>query len=152
MFFGPSLLHVQCTGTCYHECIYMEHIMGRAELEHVFVWDVMDFSTIVELARQLHVHGRARSDVSCINSCEVAETVYGRICSSGSHPEKLTDTPGRKTAFVFGPDAISSVILRSDSYSAIFRLGFTKDYIKHEVSSSSSNFEWTTAISLVRTL
>ena len=108
----------------------------------------MDFSTIVELARQLHVHGRPRNDVSCINSCEVAETVYGRICSSGSHPEILTDTPGRKTAFVFGPDAISSVILRSDSYSAIFRLGFTKDYIKHEVSSlssSSSHFEWTTA-------
>lgn len=95
----------------------------------------MDFSTIVELARQLHVHGRPRSDVSCIKSYdEVVETVYGRICSSGSHPERLTDTPGRKTAFVFGPDAISSVILRSDSYSAIFRLGFTKDYIKHEVS------------------
>ena len=96
---------------------------------------VMDFSTVVELARQLHVHGRPHSDVSCIKSYdEVVETVYGRICSSGSHPERLTDTPGRKTAFVFGPDAISSVILRSDSYSAIFRLGFTKDYIKHEVS------------------
>ena len=94
----------------------------------------MDFPTIVELARQLHVDARPVSEVSC--SGGVAGAVYGRICSSSSRdcpPEKLTDAQDRKTAFVFGSDAITSVILRSESYSAISSLGFTKDYIKHEV-------------------
>ena len=94
----------------------------------------MDFSTVVELARELHVNAKPVSELSCAS--EVVEPVYGRICSSksrGCPPERLTNTRGRKTAFVFGPDAITSVILRLESYRAVSSLGFTKDYIKHEV-------------------
>ena len=95
----------------------------------------MDFSSVVELARRLHVDGCTADGVPTCEEVAV-DSVYGRICSSESRdrpPTQLTATLGRKTAFVFGPDAISSVVLRSDSYQAVRSLGFTKEYIKHEV-------------------
>lgn len=91
----------------------------------------MNFAALVKRARDLHV----REKVS--GSCEeMVEEVYGRICTSETDhpPEKLTKTPGRKTAFVFGPDAISSIILKMNTYDAVLELGFTRAYIYHEVS------------------
>ena len=90
----------------------------------------MDFSTVVERARQLHEEGRSPRDHG---ERVLDEAVYGRVCSSQGRPTRLSSTPGRKTAFVFGPDAISNIILRRESYQAIRSLGFTKDYITHEV-------------------
>ena len=97
---------------------------------------VMDFSAVVQRAGELHRDGLSPTQGHSTNDT-VVDSVYGRICSSESRdspPTQLTSTPGRKTAFVFGPDAINSVILRLESYHSIRSLGFTKDYIKHEVS------------------
>ena len=94
----------------------------------------MDFPTVVERARRLHVEGYTVQQ--SVEEAVVKDCVYGRICSSESRdcpPTRLTSTAGRKTAFLFGPDAISSVILRLESYLAIRSLGFTKEYIRHEV-------------------
>ena len=96
----------------------------------------MDFNTVVELSRELHEKCTPVSELSCGELEDVSDAVYGRICSSSSRecpPTRLTNDPDRKTVFVFGPDAIKSVILRMESYRAITSLGFTKDYIKHEV-------------------
>lgn len=95
----------------------------------------MDFSAVVERARLLHEGGLTPTESHTADDA-VIDSVYGRICSSESRdcpPTELTSTPGRKTAFVFGPDAISSVILSLESYQTIRNLGFTKEYIKHEV-------------------
>ena len=66
---------------------------------------------------------------------ELEEDVYGRICTSrdGGPPEKLTSTLCRKTAFVFGPDAVTSVILKMNAYDALLQLGFTRQYLHYEV-------------------
>ena len=101
----------------------------------------MDFTTAVRLARELHVEARPLSEIPHPDPYEMTEAVYGRVCSSESAdhpPEKLTSTPGRKTAFVFGPDAVASIILGMESYSAVSSLGFTRDYIRHEVTVGQS--------------
>ena len=96
---------------------------------------VMDFPAVVKRARELHTDGLTPTQKQRAYDMAVG-TVYGRICSSESRdspPTQLTSTPGRKTAFLFGADAITSVILKLESYQAIKSLGFTKEYIKHEV-------------------
>lgn len=98
----------------------------------------MDFSAVVERAKLLHEDGLTPADGDAPNN--VIDAIYGRVCSSESRncpPTELTSTPGRKTAFVFGPDAITSVILSLGSYEAIRSLGFTREYIKHEVFAES---------------
>lgn len=99
----------------------------------------MNFAALVKRARDLHVREK-------VSGCceEMVEEVYGRICTSETDhpPEKLTKTPGRKTAFVFGPDAISSIILKMNTYDAVLELGFTRAYIYHEVSRTLSITEF----------
>ena len=95
----------------------------------------MDFPAVVKRARELHTDVLSPTQRLCAHDM-VVDTVYGRICSSESRdspPTQLTSTPGRKTAFLFGPDAITYVILKLESYQAIRSLGFTKEYIKLEV-------------------
>ena len=103
---------------------------------------VMDFPSVVKRARELHTDGLSPTQKQCAHDMVVG-TVYGRICSSESRdspPTQLTSSPGRKTAFLFGPDAITSVILKLESYQAIRSLGFTKEYVKHEVGLLAESF------------
>lgn len=97
----------------------------------------MDFTAVVQRARALHteeelllprLEGKQEGDV-------LAEEVYGRICTSvdTSPPERLATTPGRRTVFLFGPDAVENIILRSNTYEALLRLGFDRPYIHYEV-------------------
>ena len=91
----------------------------------------MNFATLVRRARDLHVRGKV---AGCTE--ELVDEVYGRLCTSETDrpPEKLTTTRGRRTVFIFGPDAITSIILKMDAYDAILELGFTRAYVYHEVS------------------
>ena len=97
----------------------------------------MDFTAVIRLARQLHDEGRPLDGIGYADRDEVqlTEEVYGRICTSESAqpPEMLATRRGRKVVFVFGPDALVSVILRRCSYDAVTSLGFTSEYIHHEV-------------------
>ena len=71
---------------------------------------VMDFPAVVKRARELHTDGLTPTQKQRAYDMAVG-TVYGRICSSESRdspPTQLTSTPGRKTAFLFGADAIIS--------------------------------------------
>ena len=94
----------------------------------------MDFQTVVELARALHVEGRPVPEGKEQTQL-LEEAVYGRICSSADSnpPDSLASSPSRKTVFVFGPDSVVSIILRQNGYQALRSLGFDHDYIYNDV-------------------
>lgn len=99
----------------------------------------MDFLEVVRRARAVHLEG-AEPDV--VEEHEAAQDapeaqVYGRICSSRGRqpPATLASTPARKAVFVFGPDAVRSVILRRSAYDSLCMLGFDRPYLYHKVAS-----------------
>ena len=91
-----------------------------------------DFKSVVESARQLYLEGKQTFYEANVH---LSEPVYGRICSSrkGEPPAKLTANPNRKTAFIFGSDAIASIVLRNNAYDTLLRLGFTRDYLYYDI-------------------
>ena len=106
----------------------------------------MDFSAVVAHARALHELGKPRRGWPCqtTDTCgtttdeeQLVEEVYGRICNStdSNPPATLALPSSRKTGFVFGPDSISSVILRQNAYEALRTLGFDHDFIYNDVCS-----------------
>ena len=99
----------------------------------------MKFEEVVRRAKTLHVDGTLLPAPE--GGLSLAEMVYGRICSSASAgpPEKIGSSH-RKTVFVFGSDAIESIVLKQDAYDILLSLGFDRAYIKHEVHKSSLHF------------
>lgn len=91
-----------------------------------------DFSWVVRSARQLYLEGNQTCNGAKI---QLSEPVYGRICSSrkAEPPIKLTTNLSRKTAFIFGSDAIASIVLQNNAYDTLRRLGFTPDYLHYDV-------------------
>ena len=94
----------------------------------------MDFVAVVARTRALHQDGKPVTDGSC-DDPELTEEVYGRICSSkdSNPPDTLAIAPSRKSVFVFGPDSISSIILKQSAYDALRSLGFDHHYIYNDV-------------------
>ena len=97
----------------------------------------MDFGAVVAQARALHERGKPPEDTTgtTAETQQLLEEVYGRICNSTdcSPPETLALPSSRKTGFVFGPDSISSIILRQNAYDALRCLGFDHDFIYNDV-------------------
>lgn len=65
--------------------------------------------------------------------------VYGRLCTTkdaGTAPVNMSDTPGRKTAFIFGPETVYGALIENihDPYTMLLRLGFLPEYIHLKVS------------------
>ena len=102
---------------------------------------IMDFSAVVDRARALHEQqGSPPPDTAttipdCHSEQLLEEEVYGRICNStdSNPPATLALPSSRKTGFVFGPDSISSIILRQNAYDALRSLGFDHDFIYNDV-------------------
>ena len=99
---------------------------------------IMDFRAVVDRARALHELGDPPPDTATTatpDSEQLLEEVYGRICNStdSNPPATLALPSSRKTGFVFGPDSISSVILRQNAYDALRSLGFDHDFIYNDV-------------------
>ena len=97
----------------------------------------MDFSAVVAQAKALHELGKPPLETcgATTDAEQLVEEVYGRICNStdGNPPTTLALPSSRKTGFVFGPDSISSVILRQNAYDALRTLGFDHDFIYNDV-------------------
>ena len=96
----------------------------------------MDFAAVVQRATELHTEGRFPPCLGGRQEDDVlVEEVYGRICTSvdTSPPDRLATTPGRRTVFLFGPDAMQNIVLRSNTYDTLLRLGFDRPYIHYEV-------------------
>ena len=58
--------------------------------------------------------------------------VYGRVCTNTT--SKLAAAPGRKTAFVFGPETfLSEAFFNKTPYELLLHLGFLPEYIHMKV-------------------
>ena len=108
----------------------------------------MDFLEVVRRARAVHLEGAEPDLVASPRPLHdreaglaASEEVYGRICSSRGRqpPATLASTPSRKAVFVFGPDAVQSVILRRSAYDSLCMLGFDQPYLQHKVGISLIN-------------
>jgi len=69
-----------------------------------------------------------------------SRNVYGRICLEKEAPQCLANANDRKTVFVFGEDAITSVILRRTTYDSLVELGMLPEYIRYKVCISHPAF------------
>jgi len=77
------------------------------------------------------------------SQCEITDTdsleyctknVYGRIVAEGEGKlQYLSSSKDRKTVFLFGEDAIKSLVLRKSPYDSLIELGLTPDYIHYKV-------------------
>ena len=96
----------------------------------------MDFTAVVERARQLHTEGQNfGKSTDLVDGNQDLTSIFGRICNTDDPfpPKVLSSTPGRQTVFLFGPDSISSIILQQNAYDCLCSLGFDREYIYHEV-------------------
>ena len=58
--------------------------------------------------------------------------IYGRVCTNTT--AKLAAAPGRKTAFVFGPETlVSKAFVTKSPYELLLHLGFLPEYIHLKV-------------------
>jgi len=62
-----------------------------------------------------------------------SKNVYGRICLEKEAPRSLANANDRRTVFLFGEDAITSVILRKTVYESLIELGMIPEYIRYKV-------------------
>lgn len=110
----------------------------------------MDFPEVARRARAVHLAGAEPDSVgpppprpphdgeAGLAGLAAPGDVYGRICSSRGRrpPATLASAPSRKAVFVFGPDAVRSVILRRSAYESLCMLGFDQPYLHHKVGKS----------------
>ncbi|XP_077862835.1 uncharacterized protein LOC144344962 [Saccoglossus kowalevskii] len=75
-------------------------------------------------------------------NCKLAEPIYGRICTTMDlgEPDKLSFIPGRKTAFVFGPETITNALLSRKPYDMLQHLGYLPEYIYRKVCQENRSF------------
>ena len=92
---------------------------------------------------QLQQCESASNDVSDLIEC--TKNVYGRIVAEGDGTlQYLSSSKERKTVFLFGEDAITSLLLRKSPYDSLIELGFTPEYIRYKVGykNITTNFSW----------
>ncbi|XP_072014417.1 uncharacterized protein [Amphiura filiformis] len=65
--------------------------------------------------------------------------IYGRICTNTT--SKLAAAPGRKTAFVFGPETlVSEIFMTKSPYEILLHLGFLPEYIHLKACVQKANY------------
>lgn len=92
----------------------------------------MDFSAVVLRAKQL-LSGTGGTSQS--QELELGVEVYGRVCTTvGTEPPaRLSSDLQRKSVFLFGPDAVQSILLQSSAYDILCSIGRDKDYLHYTV-------------------
>lgn len=85
-----------------------------------------------QVIKLLQQRKRISDDVT--DSLECIKNVYGRIVAEGEGSlQYLSSSKDRKIVFLFGEDAITSVLLRKSPYDSLIELGFTPEYIHYKV-------------------
>ena len=85
-----------------------------------------------KLIQQIKQCDRLPDGVTDLVDC--AKNVYGRIVAEGEGTlQFLSSSKDRKTVFLFGEDAITSLVLRKSPYDSLIELGFTPEYIHYKV-------------------
>ncbi|XP_077983501.1 uncharacterized protein LOC144438313 [Glandiceps talaboti] len=100
---------------------------------------VMSFDSLVQIFTKSLQSGTAGLDN---NIPTLADEVYGRICTTmdTEMPNKLSFIPGRKTAFVFGPETITNSLLSREPYHMLTQLGYLPEYIHLKVCKENRSF------------
>ena len=112
----------------------------------------MEFSAIVRQIRQLHAqqeqHQQKKENNQTLQCSHLAtvlppevgvvqdfDGIYGRVCTTSdiNRPVLLSSDLERKTVFVFGPDAIQSVLLKLPIHEVLYSLGYDKQYLYDKV-------------------
>lgn len=104
----------------------------------------MDFSAVVQKARQILAQGVSSSSDKKSQDQEqtddapgaMRDLVYGRVCTTVGKdpPEMLSSDKQRRTVFIFGPDAVESIIISQSSYDILCSIGRDKQYLFHTAS------------------
>ena len=104
----------------------------------------MDFSAVVSRAKQLLApSGTSKDSIDSDGDLggvggrgKLTEVIYGRVCTTrGEEPPLLLSSDAeRKGVFLFGPEAVESIIVRQSAYGILCSIGRDKDYLYHTVS------------------
>lgn len=105
----------------------------------------MDFSAVVHKARQLldlaAAGGSTEAELArpAGEQLELREEVYGRVCTTVGKgpPIRLSSDAERKSVFLFGPDAVKSILLQYSAYDILCSIGRDKDYLHYTVCPST---------------
>lgn len=87
------------------------------------------------LVKQVQLWGKTPSPCDVTDLLEYCtKNVYGRIVAEGEGSlQYLSSSKERKTVFLFGEDAIKSLVLRKSPYDSLIELGLIPDYIHYKV-------------------
>lgn len=107
----------------------------------------MDFSAVVHKTRQLLAGvdqglTSMASQVSEHEQLDLVEDIYGRVCTTvGKEPPvRFSSDPARTSVFLFGPDAVKSILLQESGYEILCSIGRDKDYLHHTMIEQRSSF------------
>lgn len=106
----------------------------------------MDFSAVVQKTKRLLAGTSSLDDeeeghqgpgaTSSSSSCELVDHVYGRVCTTvegSGGPKRLSSDSERKSVFLFGPDAVKSILLQHTVADILCSIGYDKDYLHYTV-------------------
>ena len=94
----------------------------------------MDFNAVVQKTRQILAGGSDAVD-SPGEELELGEEIYGRVCNKVGQdpPIRLSSDPQRKSVFVFGSDALQSILQQHSGYGILCSIGRDKEYLHYTV-------------------
>jgi len=98
----------------------------------------MDFSAVVRRTGQLLAGGaEVEGGQLSTGELELVDQVYGRVCTTlgKEPPDRLSSDAQRKSVFLFGPDAVRSILLSHTAYDILCSIGRDKDYLHYTVRS-----------------
>jgi len=97
------------------------------------------FWKVVDIIKQIHATTESveAADIAYKHLLPLGN-IYGRVTTHANDsphqgPEKLAESCGRKTVFLFGNDAIEAIILERNTFNTLVELGLTKEMITKEV-------------------
>ena len=92
----------------------------------------MDFDAIVGRVRQLLGGTTVGTDEPHGPGVDLLVEIYGRVCNTVA-TARLSSDPDRKSVFLFGPDAVRSILLQHSAYGILCSIGRDKDYLHYTV-------------------
>ena len=97
----------------------------------------MDFAAVIHKIEQLLVQDAVREtrDNGVTSPAELRGEIYGRVCTKmgDAPPTMLSSDAERKSVFMFGPDAVKSLIDKQSAYDILCSIGRDKDYLHYTV-------------------
>ncbi|XP_071784647.1 uncharacterized protein [Asterias amurensis] len=110
--------------------------------KHSFPLELHEYGTLLESLNNSETSDREYYRGKTCNEL-LKRPVYGRICTTDSDGETvkiLSSAPGRKTAFIFGPETACGALLAKKPYELLLHLGLLPEYIHLKVCIKKSRY------------